>query len=609
MSNAEKVLEEEPEHSLTKKRAEKAYFHPTVRLFNAERLYYILVQSLEPVPEDRNALSGWLRETHLLTTDVSSITMDVIFGEADILIRVWADAIKLDAFLAKLNDQGRHRFRIRSLLLVNDMDICYQRRMENPDTPKMPLWNWNALTDWLDKLRKTHKKSACLPEDLCLRFPTNARKPRSSKHLVRFWVFCEGYSGNQWQFFEHLRRYVLEGEFPKLYGVEDPGAPDPDDRSEQGRQQLSEISFYSYEEVQSSPSQNNVPYAKQTTVLPLQGSILSKGVIIKAEFEIEPAQSEKTSSSAYQALMENLSFFIHEIRSRFGISTVTYLCARHLLSEHGFRPSVFNEVTERRKELLYSILKTPASARTENHAQTRANGGHAEALYARNERIQTFVTDMVDECYMALRVYHPSWWQTVSHVREVFGWLANGNNDALMGTMAREYPLIEKRLRDLLDRLGENNRWLARQEEELKHKLAPLENKLPEPLPKQKALYQKVRQLFRPEKHVTYRGIEEILKDIIAKQKLKGSLSVEKVLRLSMLTEAVEKSRDERNLLLHGEIANVLDEEFPDTEIPRKLWHTIVIHYLKLKLSLPLGEAVLEELIALEIDAESAKKD
>jgi hypothetical protein len=578
-------------------------------MFNAERLYYLLVQSVEPVPQDLSVLGQWLRKAGL----EEGATVDLIFGEADILVRFWADSKKLHELLDEFNDARQHQFRILSLLLVNDMDITYQKDMEE-SLRGSPPWDWGSLKKYLDKLRAADDKTTCFPDNPCLVLPSRNRDTKNSKQLVRFWIFCEGYSGSQWQFFQQLRQFVREGKPPKHYGVGEPPPLDAASPAGKGREQLGGISLYTYEEMHNNVARSGYSFG-QSSPSPASGthSTISKGVIVKGEFEI-PAQGAVSSNRSrlsrpqYQNLMENLSYFGHEMRGRLGIRTVTYLCARHLFHERAFRPTQFDAVGIRKKTILYSLLKTPLSFSYKYEFEkipAYLSHERKEVLEAREDRIEDFITEMVSHCYEGMRHYHPCWWERLAHAREVFGWVASGNNDALRGTMTLRYPEMERRVPNLLEKLGRVTTWKEKQDLRLKKELKTLYKKYVPDEGEVGIAQHKVQKIFPPEPGLTYKGIEEVLHQVLkeltpyCKFPETPQMEAENLRRehLERLTKAVTDCREERNRLLHGEIYDVFSQTIERNGSKEAIWHTYAINYLKLYLALPLGEAVLEELI------------
>ena len=364
--------------------------HPICHLMNGRRLYYLLITFNAYETTVKDEINRILTESGLGDSSCGYL----IYGPADLLVRVWATAEELNKLIDGLGAiTGIDP--VVKIHLIDDISTWAQRELEG-----MESWSFDVVHSHMERILEA-------------KIPPQLTRKISSEHVlfvednvpeakVRVFLFSEA-------------RYTTHADF--FYQVCDLVTKKI---SERRLDHLQFISLYSYT---TSDARSD-----------------SRGVIIKATIE------------ATQFALGSLEIveLSRDIREQHGVGTNTFISARAIKSD-GDKVIIHSEMSKdvRSREITYNLLKTPDCLLHYYESSRRQACLPKEAARRANQFIIIFSQDILGSVFF----YHMSWWRRMSECRLFYRWIAQGDSkqEQMVAVMMRGYAEIEKRIRVLLE--------------------------------------------------------------------------------------------------------------------------------------------------------------
>ena len=168
------------------------HYHPICHYLRGQRLYYILITVETTAADASKFLATALNEVGLSP----SACAYWLFGDTDIIIRVWAGESTVIDLKKKIKDKINHLEHPIRCLLVSSMETWYQREIE-----KKPGWHKSLIPESCVKILKDEP-----PEDL--RYSCGLHDQRS---VMRYFIFIKEPSTKNKHLFKELSSMAKSG--------------------------------------------------------------------------------------------------------------------------------------------------------------------------------------------------------------------------------------------------------------------------------------------------------------------------------------------------------------------------------------------------------------
>jgi hypothetical protein len=364
--------------------------HPICHLMNGRRLYYLLITFNAYELTVKNEINRILNKSGLGESSCGYL----IYGPADLLVRVWATAEELNKLIDGLGAITGIDTAVK-IHLIDEISTWAQRELE-------------GMESWCFGVVHSHMESI-----LDAKIPPQLTRKISSKNVsfvdenvpeskVKVFLFSEA-------------RYTTHADF--FYQVCDLVTKNI---SERRLAHLQFISLYSYA---TSDARSD-----------------SRGVIIKATIE----------ATQFALGSHEIVDLSRDIREQHGVGTNTFISARAIKSD-GDKVITHSQMSKdvRSREITYNLLKTPDCLL---HSYERSR--RQACLPTESERrADHFIRIFSEHILGSVSFYHMSWWRRISECRLFYRWIAQGDSkqEQMVAVMMRGYAEIEKRIRELLE--------------------------------------------------------------------------------------------------------------------------------------------------------------
>ncbi len=376
-------------------------YHPYCHLINGERLHYLLIKTRVVSVQIRATIDKVIAEC-LGKCFKDATCLYQVFGETDLILRIWASRANVKTLLAALRQDSE----IQSVktLLIRTMRTWYQSQIESEAG-----WDPERLGAEFERIVNHRNLAAFSCRDDPESNDQGSETPSSSgRDNIRFFILCEQPYETHVSAF-NLCRDTLDSWLEKQFGRAG---------------LLKKFSIYGY------------------------STRSAQGVLVKGYF-----RATKYSEST-NALTRLVNRFIAS-----GLTTTTLIvCATF---QHGR-----DNVIEKRgnadaggwrdivSNLLCSLESNPDFYLS---PEELALEGPAASLAVRTQqerRGQELDSYIKNRILRSLRIYHSGWWDVVEEMRLLYRWVVAGppKNEQLRAVMMKGYADMEGELNSFLRR-------------------------------------------------------------------------------------------------------------------------------------------------------------
>lgn len=402
----------------------KKFIHPLCHIINGERLYYVLLNLKGSVETSRSRLINSLTRYDLF----NSACIYHLFGQSDILIRVWSPPEVFKKFEDDLDKSEYTTDKI--VFLVGEIDTWYQREIERNEH------FWDDLHD--TTINNIITNSANLPHHLRC-------KQQVNKNSIHFYIFLDG------------AVTLAEDTFTKIKSKLNTKSI----RAHIKETAIERISLYSYSTEErrgvllkaevKTYTKSSEGLAKLARLLkPIAGkthTFVCQGTGINQKDELFPVESLHGLESSHGR--ERLGWKDHGKAAKSWPHTFTScLLETQEFDEKYFQDQKrddtshanadqFDEVKELIKQF-HAIVSPHAVdiAKAYKLRPVRAKGPAEKSLEQSK--------DDVEERY----VFDEDWWKLIFDLRKLYKWTAMKNNSRLRAFYMSKFVVFEKILRD-----------------------------------------------------------------------------------------------------------------------------------------------------------------
>lgn len=521
-------------------------YHPYCHLFNGERLYYLLIKNRTLSPTNRNFLLSAAKEV-LPENFISTISLHQVFGETDMILRIWASHENLDLLINKL--ESLPSTEAVTVLLIKEMLTYYQREMEAARN-----WRWHLPAEQLGDILE-HKFPPFLVRNVT----------EQTDGWIRFFVFCEEPYRTKSDLFERINKVV-------------------GDSLKEKNSSLARFSLYSYSNRRLQGVLLKGDLKGDTFKQSSRSLSYLVNEIIKLGCKTTTNICSETILDAHDAVIERAGADDSDV-SWTEVMSNLLLSFESKLDDHGPNAHSLN-------------MQSDVDAFSEEHDGEARKVLGALEMRERHKRCMTFAFVASRELWECIKHYHPKWWSVLGEFRLMYRWVAAGSekSDQIIAVIMKGYADMESELAAKLRKISDMSAFSEMLKISLRQKLSKI-SKLAE---NAELLDQICSLKSGGSGDVTHITLEPIAFEMgkLKKSELLKQISEFQQEQWKQFQKALERCVQDRNDLMHGNVRSMFGTvpKDPKHEESSKVvaWQRFTINYLRVLALYPLVSATLE---------------
>ena len=530
---------------MTSQKNRKVY-HPYCHLFNGERLYYVLIKNRTLSPTNRNFLLSAAKEV-LPENFINAISLHQVFGETDMILRIWASHENLDLLINKL--ESLQSTEAVTVLLIKEMLTYYQREMESSRN-----WRWHYASEQLGNILE-HRFPPFLIRNVT----------EQTDGWIRFFVFCEEPYRKKSDLFERINKIVADALKEKNPSLTRFSLYSYSNRRLQGVILKGDLKGESFKQ-----SSRNLSYLVND--------------IIKLGCKTTTNICSETILDAHDAVIEKAGADDSDVRWT-GVMSNLFLSFESKLDDHGPNAHSLN-------------MQSDVDAFSEEH-----DGGSRKVLGAlemreRHSRCMAFAIVASRELWECIKHYHPQWWSVLGEFRLMYRWVAAGNekSDQIIAVIMKGYADMESELAAKLRKISDMSAFPDMLRTSLRQRLS----KIPRLAEDAELLDQICNVKSSGSGDGSHITMEPIAFEMgkLKKSELFKQLPEFQQEQWKQFQKALERCIQDRNDLMHGNVRSMFSvvPKDPKQEGSAKVtaWQRFTINYLRVLSLYPLVSLTLE---------------